>query len=99
MEFAQFPKNLVYNMKTLSGFSKLTVVLTPDKYATVNNRDTINVKLPSNTIVDLRTFSMHFKGTTENPDAPAKKFTSPVFHHCNKYCRSIYQRDTYRKNR
>ena len=31
MEFAQFPKNLAYNIKTLSGFSKSTVVLTPDK--------------------------------------------------------------------
>jgi len=60
MEFAQFPKNLAYNIKTLSGFSKSTIVLTGDKYATVNHGDTIQVKLPSNTIVDLRTFSMHF---------------------------------------
>jgi len=66
MEFAQFPKNLAYNIKTLSGFSKSTVVLTPDKYATVNQGDTIKVKLPSNTIVDLRTLSMHFKGTCES---------------------------------
>jgi hypothetical protein len=66
MEFAQFPKNLAYNIKTLSGFSKSTVVLTPDKYATVNQGDTIKVKLPSNTIVDLRTLSMHFKGSCES---------------------------------
>jgi len=55
MEFAQFPKNLAYNIKTLCGFSKATIVLTPDKYATVLHGDTIKVKLPSNIIVDLRT--------------------------------------------
>ena len=48
MEFAQFPKNLAYNIKMLSRFSKSTVVLTPDKYATVNHGDTIKVRLPSN---------------------------------------------------
>jgi len=63
MEIPDFPKNLAYNIKNLSGFSKATCVLTPDKYAVVNAGDTIKVKMPSNTIVDLRTFSMHFKGT------------------------------------
>ena len=72
MEFAQFPKNLAYNIKTLSGFSKSTVVLTPDKYATVLHGDTIKVKLPSNTIVDLRTLTMHFKGTCEAEAASSK---------------------------
>ena len=72
MEFAQFPKNLAYNIKTLSGFSKSTVVLTPDKYATVNQGDTIKVKLPSNTIVDLRTLSMHFKGTCDSTAGESK---------------------------
>jgi hypothetical protein len=64
MEFASFPKNLAYNIKTLSGFSKTTVKLTPDKGSTrINHGDTIKVKLPSNTIVDLRTFSMFAKGS------------------------------------
>ena len=62
MEIPDFPKNLAYNIKNLSGFSKSTVVLTGDKTAIVAG-DTIKVKLPANTIVDLRTFSMHFKGT------------------------------------
>ena len=43
-------------------FSKTTVKLSPDKNGTINNGDTVKVKLPSNTIVDLRTFSMYFKG-------------------------------------
>jgi len=72
MEFAEFPKNLAYNIRMLSGFSKSTVVLTGDKSATVNAGDTIKVKLPSNTIVDLRTFSMHFKGTCEAAGTSSK---------------------------
>ena len=63
-EFASFPKNLAYNIKTLSGFSKTTVKLTPDRTGTINHGETIKVKLPSNTIVDLRTFTMFMKGTT-----------------------------------
>jgi len=56
----------------LSGFSKSTVVLTPDKYAVVNHGDIIEVKLPSNTIVDLRICSMHFNGTCEVAAASSK---------------------------
>lgn len=63
-EFASFPKNLAYNIKTLSGFSKTTCKLTPDRTGTINHGETIKVKLPSNTIVDLRTFTMFMKGTT-----------------------------------
>jgi hypothetical protein len=62
MEFSSFPKNLAYNIKTLAGFSKSTVVLSPDKTGTIQSGDTFKVKLPSNTIVDLRTFTMYFKG-------------------------------------
>ena len=72
MEIPDFPKNLAYNIKNLSGFSKSTVVLTGDKSATVNAGDTIKVKLPSNTIVDLRTFSMHFKGTCSADTAASR---------------------------
>ena len=31
MEFASFLKNLAYNIKSLSGFSKTSVKLTPDR--------------------------------------------------------------------
>lgn len=61
MEFATFPKNLAYNIKTLSGFSKTCVKITPDK-TTVNANDTFKVKLPTNTIVDLRTLTWYAKG-------------------------------------
>jgi len=61
MEFATFPKNLAYNIKTLSGFSKSTVKITPDK-TSVRANDTFKVKLPTNTIIDLRTLSWYAKG-------------------------------------
>lgn len=68
MEFATFPKNLAYNIKTLSGFSKTTVKLTPER-TSVQKGDTFKVKLPSNTLIDLRTLSFFAKGTCENAGA------------------------------
>ena len=38
----------------------------------MNHGDTIKVKLPSNTIVDLRTLSIHFKGTCEAASGSSK---------------------------
>lgn len=61
-QFATFPKNLAYNIKSLSGHSKTCVKLTPDRTA-VNHGETFKVKLPSNTLVDLRTFCLYAKGT------------------------------------
>jgi len=63
MEFASFPKNLAYNIKTLSGFSKTTVKLTPDRTGKIPHGESIKVRLPQNTIVDLRTFTLFYKGT------------------------------------
>lgn len=71
MEFASFPKNLAYNIKTLSGFSKTTVKLTPDRTGRINHGDSIKVKLPSNTMVDLRTFTMFMKGSTSTATGKA----------------------------
>jgi len=64
MEFATFPKNLAYNIKTLAGFSKTCVKLTPDRTA-VKNGESFRVKLPSNTLIDLRTLCLYAKGTAE----------------------------------
>jgi len=63
MEFASFPKNLAYNIKNLSGFSKTTVKLTPDRTGKIPHGESIKVWLPQNTIVDLRTFTLFYKGT------------------------------------
>lgn len=73
-EFASFPKNLSYNIKTLSGFSKSTVKLTPDRTGTINHGETIKVKLPSNTIVDLRTFTMYMEGTASKTSGSSVHF-------------------------
>lgn len=62
MEFASFPKNLAYNIKTLAGFSKTTCKLDGNKSGVIQMGDIIKVKLPANTIVDLRTFSLFFTG-------------------------------------
>jgi len=64
MEFATFPKNLAYNIKTLAGFSKTCVKLTPDRTA-VKNGESFRCKLPSNTLIDLRTLCLYAKGTAE----------------------------------
>ena len=63
-EFSGFPRNLAYSVKSLSGFSKTTVKITPDSSVAVPAGDTIRVKLPSNSLIDLRTLSMFFTGTT-----------------------------------
>ena len=62
-DFSGFPKNLAYSIKNLSGFSKQTIKLLPDRYTAVNSGDTICVKLPVNSLVQLNTFSMFAEGT------------------------------------
>ena len=70
MEFSSFPKNLAYAVKTLSGFSKSTVKLLPDnRVSTVQSGDVIRVRLPQNSLVDLRTFTMYYDGSTETSGA------------------------------
>ena len=63
MEFGSFPKNLAYNDKTLSGFSKTVVKLTPTPKTAVEAGNTFKVRLPPNTLVDLRTLSLFYEGT------------------------------------
>ena len=73
MEFSSFPKNLAYAVKTLSGFSKSTVKLLPDnRVSTVQSGDVIRVRLPQNSLVDLRTFTMYYDGSTESDTAGNK---------------------------
>jgi hypothetical protein len=62
-DFSGFPRNLAYSVKSLSGFSKQTVRLTPDNDTSIKASSTIRVKLPPNCLVDLRTFTMFFEGT------------------------------------
>ena len=63
MEFGSFPKNLAYNVKSLSGFSKTVVKLTPTPNGPVEAGSTFKVRLPPNTLIDLRTLSLFYEGT------------------------------------
>jgi hypothetical protein len=66
MEFGSFPKNLAYNVKTLSGFSKTICKLTPTPNSAVSAGQTLKVRLPSNALLDLRTLTMYYEGTCTN---------------------------------
>lgn len=66
MEFGSFPKNLAYNVKTLSGFSKTIVKMTPTPNSAVSAGQTLKVRLPSNALLDLRTLTMYYEGTCTN---------------------------------
>lgn len=61
--FGSFPKPLSYQIRQLSNFSKTSVRLNPDKWDKIVAGDTIKVALPQNTLVDMRTFTMYFKGS------------------------------------
>jgi hypothetical protein len=66
MEFDSFPKNLDYNVKTLSRFSKTIVKMTPTPNSAVSAGQTLKVCLPSNALFDLRTLTMYYEGTCTN---------------------------------
>ena len=73
MEFSSFPKNLAYAVKSLSGFSKSTVKLLPDnRTSQVQSGDIIRLRLPQNSLIDLRTFTMYYDGSTESDTAGNK---------------------------
>jgi len=61
--FAQFPRCLSYNIRQLSGYSKMPVRLNPDKWDKVVAGDTIKVALAPNCLIDLRSFCMYYKGS------------------------------------
>ena len=63
MEFGSFPRNLAYNVKSLNSFSKTVVKLTPTPNGPVEAGSTFKVRLPPNTLIDLRTLSLFYEGT------------------------------------
>lgn len=77
-DFSGFSKNLAYSIKTLNGFSKQSVKLIPDRWNAVANGDTIRVKLPVNSLIDLRTFSMFFDGTCTGVQQHFPRFSSSL---------------------
>ena len=60
-----FPKNLSYSIKELNGFSKQTVKILSDQLGTdVSAGQIIRFKLPPNSLIDMRTFSVFFDLTS-----------------------------------
>ena len=84
---ASFPRSLNYQIKQLSGFSKVPVRLNPDKWDKIVAGETIKVALPTNCLVDLRSFTCYFKGsgTTSAKNVHFPRLTSSLVK-----CLSIY---------
>ena len=79
-----FPSSLSYRIKTLAGnMSRIGVKMTPDRTTGIAPNDIISIKLPSNSLVDMRTFNFFYKFTTTG--------TTGVFIH-PRYSSSLIER-------
>lgn len=66
MEFGDsYPRNLSYSIKYLTNFSKQTIRLNVEKTELIKANDIIKIRFPRNTIVDNRTFTLYFEGSTK----------------------------------
>ena len=84
---ASFPRALNYQIRQLSGFSKVPVRLNPDKWDKIVAGETIKVALPPNCLVDLRSFTCYFKGsgTASDKNVHFPRLTSSLIK-----CLSVY---------
>jgi hypothetical protein len=86
-----FPKNLAFSIKELNGFSKQTVKVLSDRLSSsANPNDIIRIKLPPNSIIDLRTFCLYFDftATTTGPtgsEAHFPRYSSSIIDQLNVY--------------
>jgi hypothetical protein len=60
IKMSSYPDELTFGAKAISGFSKNTVKLSTQTLLDATPGDQIIFELPSNQLVDLRTFSIHF---------------------------------------
>ena len=61
------PSGMLYRVKQIMGISKQTLKLVPlSGQTTVTNGGKIIVALPPNSLVDLSTFELNFKGATQH---------------------------------
>lgn len=62
---SSFPTSLSYRIKSLVGnMTRIGVKMTPDRTTGILPNDTITIKLPNSSIVDLRTFNFFYQFTT-----------------------------------
>ena len=59
-----YPKNMSYLVKHFTGFSRLNYKLQTLNTNTASSGNIITVDLPSNSMVDLKTLTMLFNGST-----------------------------------
>lgn len=71
------PENFGSRLKSLENYAKQCVKIYPDRTGTINSGDTFSVILPKNTLVDLRSLVMYFKGTC--PKVGTKTATNTYF--------------------
>lgn len=76
-DFGVFPRNLAYSIKSLSGFSKQTVKILPDR-SDVNQSETIKFKLPVNSLIDLRTICIYWEGTCTTANTHFPRLSSSL---------------------
>ena len=56
------PRNVDYYLQRMAGYSKNTISIQPQTKPTYNPGDTVVFRLPTNSILDLRTFTLKFAG-------------------------------------
>jgi hypothetical protein len=62
---SSFPSALSYRIKTLAGnMSRIGVKMTPDRTTGITPNDVITIKLPNSSLVDLKTFCLHYQFST-----------------------------------
>ena len=67
---SSFPKNLAYSISELNSFSKQNIKILSDRMSQAANAgDLIKFKLPPNTLLDMRTFSVFGECTITEPAA------------------------------
>jgi len=85
-----FPTSLSYRIKTLAGnMSRIGVKMTPDRTTGIAPNDIITIKLPSNSLVDFRTFNLFYQFSTSG--------TTGVFIH-PRYSSSLIERISFQIN-
>ena len=73
-----YPRNLSAFLNRLSGYNKNNVTMNVLGSSSANQGDTIQVELPTNSIVDLSSLAWAFTVTYADPTANGKKVTPPI---------------------
>ena len=85
MELGGFPKQLAYNVRSLSSYSKQSVRLTPDKYDNIKPNDTIKIDFPRNTLIDMNSLVLYYEGIGDT-NCHFPRNTTSMIRTCSWYC-------------